>query len=84
MKLRNLFPQRFQWRPVRQCGEVRLVRRPGGWCELLSGGDTARAATFEWSALFAHEIVFRDFDKQPLAGGSVQVDLLCPGVELAV
>lgn len=58
MKLKNLIPQRFRTRIVRQFGQARLIRLPNGRHELIGGTDSDRVAAFEWVSLFAHEILF--------------------------
>jgi len=64
MKLKNLIPQRFRTRVIRQFGQARLIRLPNGQHELIGGTDADRAAAFEWSSLFAHEIVFTHFHRE--------------------
>ena len=61
MKLKNLIPQRYRRQLVRQFGEASLVRLSNGQHELIGGTDADRAAAFEWTSLFAHEIVFTHF-----------------------
>ena len=61
MKLKNLIPQRHRRQLVRQPGEACLVRLPNGQHELIGGTDADRTAAFEWTSLFAHEIVFTHF-----------------------
>jgi hypothetical protein len=63
MKLKNIIPQRFRNRLVRQFGQAKLIRLPTGQHELIGGTDADRAAAFEWSSLFAHEIVFTHFHR---------------------
>jgi hypothetical protein len=65
MKLKNLIPQRQHKRLIRQFGQAKLVKLPNGQHELLGGSDNDRAAAFEWSSLFAHEIVFTHFHREP-------------------
>ncbi len=64
MKLKHLFPQRYRSQVVRQFGDPQLIRQPNGQHELLGGTDTDRAAAFEWTSLFAHEIVFSHFYRE--------------------
>ena len=64
MKLKNLIPQRFRRRLVRQFGQAKLVKLPNGQHELIGGSDADRAAAFEWTSLFAHEIVFTHFCRE--------------------
>ncbi len=64
MKLKNLIPQRYRSQVVRQFGDAKLIRRPNGQHELVGGTDADRAEAFEWSSLFAHEIVFTHFHRE--------------------
>jgi len=64
MKLKNLIPQRFRRRLVRQFGQAKLVKLPNGQHELIGGTDADRTAAFEWVSLFAHEIVFTHFHRE--------------------
>ncbi|MEI7808006.1 MAG: hypothetical protein WCJ07_05930 [Verrucomicrobiota bacterium] len=64
MKLKNLIPQRRRQQVVQQFGQAKLVKLPNGQHELLGGTDADRAAAFEWSTLFAHEIVFTHFHRE--------------------
>ncbi|MEI7807593.1 MAG: hypothetical protein WCJ07_03805 [Verrucomicrobiota bacterium] len=64
MKLKNLIPQRRRQQLVQQFGRAKLVKLPNGQHELLGGTDDDRAAAFEWSTLFAHEIVFTHFHRE--------------------
>ncbi len=65
---------RLRWpvRPslVRQFGRARLFKMSNGEHQLIGGSDADRAAAFEWVSLFAHEIVFTHFHREPtsLAG----------------
>ncbi|HXI70822.1 MAG TPA: hypothetical protein VNN22_10760 [Verrucomicrobiae bacterium] len=63
MKLKNLIPQRYHRRLVRQFGHAKLVKFPNGQHELIGGSHADRAAAFEWTSLFAHEIVFTHFHR---------------------
>ena len=64
MKLKNLIPQRRRQQLVQQFGRAKLVKLPNGQHELIGGTDADRAAAFEWSTLFAHEIVFTHFHRE--------------------
>ena len=64
MKLKNLIPQHYRQQVVHQFGDAKIVRYSNGLHELISGTDTDRAAAFEWSSLFAHEIVFTHFHRE--------------------
>jgi hypothetical protein len=61
MKLKNLIPQRFRRRLVRQFGQAKLVKLPNGQHELIGGTDADRAAAFEWTSIVDHEIVSTHF-----------------------
>lgn len=63
MKLKNLIPLRYRTKLIRQFGQAKLVKLPNGQHELVGGSDTDRADAFEWSSLFAHEIVFTHFHR---------------------
>ena len=56
--------QRNRTRLVRQFGQAKLVQLPNGQYELIGGSDADRAAAFEWTSLFAHEIVFSHFHRE--------------------
>jgi hypothetical protein len=58
MKLKNLIPERYRTRLIRQFGTARLIRRANGGHELIGGTQADRNAATEWVALFAHEVVF--------------------------
>ena len=64
MNLKNIIPLRFRSRLIRQFGDAKLIRRPNGQHELVGGTDADRADAFEWSSLFAHEIVFTHFHRE--------------------
>jgi hypothetical protein len=63
MKLKNLIPQCYRQQVIRQFGGAKLVRLPNGQHELIGGSDRDRADAFEWTSLFAHEIVFTHFHR---------------------
>jgi len=65
MKLKNLIPLRYRTKLIRQFGQAKLVKFPNGQHELLGGSDAERTAAFEWVSLFAHEIVFTHFHREP-------------------
>jgi hypothetical protein len=65
MKLKNIIPQRQHKQLIRQFGQAKLVKLSNGQHELLGGSDNDRSAAFEWSSLFAHEIVFTHFHREP-------------------
>jgi hypothetical protein len=65
MKLNNLVPKRYRKQVVRQFGEAKLVRLHNGQHELVGGTDADRSAALEWVSLFAHEIVFTHFHREP-------------------
>ena len=64
MKLKNIIPQRYRNPVVRQFGAAKLIRQPNGQQKLVGGTDADRANAFEWSSLFAHEIVFTHFHRE--------------------
>ena len=64
MKLKNLIPQCYRRKLIRRFGRAELVRLPNGQYELLGGTPADRAAAFEWTSLFAHEIVFTHFHRE--------------------
>jgi hypothetical protein len=64
MKLKNIIPQRYRRQVVRQFGNAQLIRQANGQHELVGGTDADRADAFEWSSLFAHEIVFTHFHRE--------------------
>jgi hypothetical protein len=63
MKLKNLIPFRRRAKLIRRFGNAELVRLPNGQHRLIGGSDTDRSAAFEWTSLFAHEIVFTHFNR---------------------
>jgi len=63
MKLKNLIPARYRSKLVRQFGNAKLVKLANGQHELLGGTEADRAAAYEWTSLFAHEIVFTHFHR---------------------
>src|ERR1035437_7928734 len=67
MKLNNLIPKCYRNQVVRQFGDAKLIRQPNGQHELVGGTDADRTAAFEWSSLFAHEIVFTHFHREDQA-----------------
>ena len=64
MKLKNILPQRYRSQVIRQFGNAKLIRQPNGQHELVGGSNADRVAAFEWSSLFAHEIVFTHFHRE--------------------
>ena len=60
----NIIPQRYRNQVVRKFGAAKLIRQPNGQHELVGGTDADRANAFEWSSLFAHEIVFTHFHRE--------------------
>jgi len=65
MKLRNPLARRHSQEVVRQFGDALLIRNCNGQHELIGGTNADRTAAFEWVSLFAHEIVFTHFHRQP-------------------
>ncbi len=72
MKLNQVITQHLTGRVIQQFGGAKLVKHRNGQHELIGGSDTDRATAFEWVSLFAHEIVFSDFNCQPASGTSVR------------
>jgi hypothetical protein len=64
MKLKNLFPQRNRKHLVRRFGQAMLVKLSTGEHELIGGTDADRLAAYEWTSLFAHEIVFTHYHRE--------------------
>ena len=64
MKLKNLIPLRYRTKLIRQFGQAKLVKFPNGQHELIGGSDQDRTAAFEWTSMFAHEIVFTHFHRE--------------------
>jgi hypothetical protein len=84
MKLKNIIPQRFRRRLVRQFGQARLVRLPNGQHELIGGNDADRTAAFEWVSLFAHEIVFTHFHREEPARSRPRKPWFAPRLQPAL
>jgi hypothetical protein len=61
MKLKIIIPRHPEL--VQQFGQAKLVKLNTGQHELIGGSDTDRTAAFEWTSLFAHEIVFTHFHR---------------------
>lgn len=81
MKLQNLVPKRYRKQVVRQFGDAKVVRLPNGQHELLGGTDADRSAAFEWSSLFAHEIVFTHFHREAKAPCRTRKPLFAPRLQ---
>lgn len=64
MKLKNIIRQRYRSQVVRRFGDAKLIRQPNGQHELVGGTDADHANAFEWSSLFAHEIVSTHFQRE--------------------
>jgi len=64
MKLKNLIPQRYRTRLIRQFGQAKLIRLPNGQHELIGGSDADRTDALEWVSIFAHEIVFTHYHQE--------------------
>ena len=69
---------------VRQFGQAKLIRRRNGQHELIGGTDADRADAFEWSSLFAHEIVFTHFHREDHARSRPQKAWLTLQLEQAL
>jgi len=78
----RLWPVRHEL--VRQFGSAKLIRRPNGQHELIGGADADRANAFEWSSLFAHEIVFTHFHREDRARSRPQKAWLTLQLEQAL
>jgi hypothetical protein len=65
MILNQLIPQRCTGRVIQQFGSAKLVKHRNGQHELIGGTSADRANAFEWVSLFAHEIVFTHFNREP-------------------
>ena len=65
MKLNHLIPQRCTGRVIQQFGGAKLVKHRNGQHELIGGTPADRTDAFEWVSLFAHEIVFTHFHREP-------------------
>ena len=66
MKLNHLVPQRPTGQLVQQFGSARLIKHRNGQHELIGGTTADRSDAYEWVSLFAHEIVFTHFHRQPV------------------
>ena len=66
MKLNHLAPTRVTGHVIQQFGSARLVKHRNGQHELIGGTPADRSDAFEWVSLFAHEIVFTHFYRQPV------------------
>jgi hypothetical protein len=64
MKLKNIIPQRYRSQVVRQFGDANLIRRPNGQHDLVGGTAADCLDAFEWSSIFADEIVFTHFHRE--------------------
>ncbi len=65
LKLNQFFPDRHRQQVIRRFGDAKLIRHHNGQHELIGGSDADRQAAFEWVSLFAHEIVFTHFYREP-------------------
>ena len=65
MKLKNIIPRHPEL--VQQFGQAKLVKLQTVQYELIGGTDSDRTAAFEWTSLFAHEIVFTHIHRQESA-----------------
>jgi len=76
MKLKIIIPR--QPKLVHQFGQAKLVKLRNGQHELIGGSDTDRTAAFEWTSLFAHEIVFTHFHREEPAHKTIYFPRLQP------
>ena len=81
MKLKNIIPQRHRSQVVHQFGSAKLIRQPNGQHEQLGGTGADRADAFEWSSLFAHEIVFTHFHREDHARNRPRKPWFGPGLQ---
>ena len=84
MKLKNIIQQRYRSQVVRQFGNAKLIRRPNAQHELVGGTDADRANAFEWSSLFAHEIVFTHFHREDHARSRPRKPWFAPRLQPAL
>ena len=84
MKLKNLMPLRYRQQIIRRFGAARLVKLPNGQHELLGGTDSDRTAAFEWTSLFAHEIVFTHYHREAEARPGQRQPLFTPWLQPAM
>ena len=76
MKLKNIIPRHPEL--VQQFGQAKLVKLQTVQYELIGGSDTDRTAAFEWTSLFAHEIVFTHFHREEPAHKTIYFPRLQP------
>jgi hypothetical protein len=84
MKLNHLFQKRNRSQVIQQFGDAKLVRRPNGQHELLGGTDADRIAAYEWTSLFAHEIVFTHFHREDHARSHPRKPWFAPRLQTAL
>ena len=84
MKLKNLIPLRYRTKLIRQFGQAKLIHKPNGQHELIGGTDADRTAAFEWTSLFAHEIVFTHFHREAAAHCRSRRKLFAPRLQAAM
>jgi hypothetical protein len=84
MKLKHLFPQRRRNQFIRQFGRAILLRQPNGQHALVGGTDADRIAAYEWTSLFAHEIVFTHFHREDLARSQPRKPWFAPRLQTAL
>ena len=65
MKLNHLAPPPQRSQIIQQFGQAILIKLTNGQHELIGGSDSDRTDAFEWVSLFAHEIVFTHFHREP-------------------
>ena len=65
MKLNHLTQERQRSQVIQQFGQAKLIKLTNGQHELIGGTDSDRTNAFEWVSLFAHEIVFTHFHREP-------------------
>ena len=84
MKLQNLIPLRYRTKLIRQFGQAKLVKLPNGQHELIGGTDQDRTTAFEWSSLFAHEIVFTHYHREDHARNRPRKPWFAPRLQPAL
>jgi len=74
MKIKNVLPELIEndTAIIASFGNARLIKTPGGTCELVGGSLEDRALAGEWISLFMHELVLSGIPRKTArAKGSV-------------
>lgn len=77
MKLNPSATQRITGQVIQQFGTARLVKHRNGQHELIGGTAADRTEAFDWVSIFAHEIVFSHFYRQPVPNCRQRNKLFC-------